>query len=56
VIPIPGTKKVRYLQENVAAVDIVLSEGDLAAINAALPAGAAAGERYAPEGMRTLNG
>ena len=56
VIPIPGTKKVRYLEENVAAADIVLSEGDLAAIGTALPAGAAAGDRYAPEGMRTLNG
>ena len=54
VIPIPGTKKVRYLQENAAAADIVLRGDALAAINAALPAGAAAGERYAPEGMRTL--
>ena len=56
VIPIPGTKKVRYLEENVAAVDIVLGKDDLAAIDKALPAGAAVGERYAPEGMRALNG
>ena len=56
VIPIPGTKKVRFLQENVAAADIVLSGDDLAAISAALPAGAASGERYAPEGMRALDG
>ena len=56
VIPIPGTKKVRYIEENAAAVDIVLSEDDLTAIDKALPAGAAAGERYAPEGMRALNG
>jgi aryl-alcohol dehydrogenase-like predicted oxidoreductase len=55
VIPIPGTKKVRYLEENVAAVDIVLTAADLAAIDKALPAGAAVGERYAPDGMRALN-
>jgi len=55
VIPIPGTKKVRYLEENVAAVDIDLSADDLAGIDRALPAGAALGERYVPEGMRALN-
>jgi len=55
VIPIPGTKKVRYLEENVAAADIVLTAADLAAIDQALPAGAVIGERYAPEGMRALN-
>ena len=55
VIPIPGTKKVRYLEENAAAADIVLNEADLAAIDQALPAGSAIGERYAPEGMRALN-
>ena len=56
IIPIPGTKKVRYLEENVAAAEIILSRDELAAIDRALPAGAAAGERYAPEGMRALNG
>ncbi len=55
IIPIPGTKKLRYLEENVAAAAIVLSEDELAAIDQALPAGAAIGERYAPDGMRTLN-
>ncbi len=55
VIPIPGTKKVRYLEENVQAVDIVLNKSDIAAIDEALPAGAASGERYAPEGMLALN-
>lgn len=55
VIPIPGTKKVRYLEENVAAAKIVLTAADLAAIDQALPAGAVIGERYAPEGMRALN-
>ena len=56
VIPIPGTKKVRYVEENVAAADILPSKQDLAAIDDALPAGAASGERYAPEAMRALNG
>ncbi len=56
VIPIPGTKKVRYLEENVAASSLVLSEAELAAIDEAVPAGAAAGSRYAPEGMRAVNG
>ena len=56
VIPIPGTKKVRYVWENVAAADILPSKQDLAAIDDALPAGAASGERCAPEAMRALNG
>ena len=47
--------KVRYLWENVPAVVIVLAQEELAAIEQALPAGAATGERYAPEGMRALN-
>jgi aryl-alcohol dehydrogenase-like predicted oxidoreductase len=46
VVPIPGTKRVRYLEENVAAADVVLSADDLARIDAAAPVGAAAGERY----------
>ncbi len=56
LIPIPGTKKVRYLEENVAAADMALSQAELAAIDDALPAGAAAGERYAAEAMLVLNG
>jgi aryl-alcohol dehydrogenase-like predicted oxidoreductase len=47
VVPIPGTKHVRYLEENVAAVDVELSAGDLARIEEAFPKGATAGERYA---------
>ena len=56
VIPIPGTKKVRYVEKSVAAADILPSKQDLAAIDDALPAGAASGERYAPEAMRALIG
>jgi aryl-alcohol dehydrogenase-like predicted oxidoreductase len=47
IVPIPGTKHVRYIEENVAAVDIELSADDLARIGEAFPKGATAGERYA---------
>src|SRR3954454_9527296 len=47
VVPIPGTKRLRYLEENVAAVDVRLSEDDLARIHAAAPVGGTAGDRYA---------
>ncbi len=46
VVPIPGTKRRSYLEENVAALDVVLSDEDLAAIEAIFPAGAGAGDRY----------
>ncbi|MCW2850339.1 MAG: aldo/keto reductase, partial [Nocardioides sp.] len=46
VVPIPGTKRVRYLEENVAAADVELSAEDVAALEAAVPRGAVAGERY----------
>jgi aryl-alcohol dehydrogenase-like predicted oxidoreductase len=55
VVPIPGTRRTANLEENVAALDIELTAEDLAAIEQAAPAGVAAGERYAPHGMRTLN-
>jgi aryl-alcohol dehydrogenase-like predicted oxidoreductase len=47
IVPIPGTKHVRYLEENAAAVDVELTAGDLARIEEAFPKGATAGERYA---------
>jgi len=56
IVPIPGTKQRRYLEQNVAAVDLVLSAAELAELAAAFPLGAAAGERYTPESMRALNG
>ncbi len=55
IIPIPGTKQVRLLEENVKALDVVLSKDDLVAIDKAMPSGAASGERYAADGMRALN-
>jgi aryl-alcohol dehydrogenase-like predicted oxidoreductase len=50
IVPIPGTKRRTYLEENVAAVDILLSAADLARIAEIAPRGAAAGQRY-PEAM-----
>ncbi|WP_199435125.1 aldo/keto reductase [Qaidamihabitans albus] len=54
VVPIPGTKRRRYLEENVAAVDIELSEADRRAIEKAVPADAVAGDRYHEDAMRLL--
>jgi aryl-alcohol dehydrogenase-like predicted oxidoreductase len=47
VVPIPGTKRVRYLEENAGALAVVLTAQDLAAIEAAVPAGAVVADRYA---------
>jgi len=55
IVPIPGTKRVRYLEEDVAAVHVRLTADDLAAIDAAAPAGVAAGERYPAAGMARVN-
>jgi aryl-alcohol dehydrogenase-like predicted oxidoreductase len=46
VVPIPGTKRVRYLEENVGALGVELTADDLAAIEAAVPRDAVVGERY----------
>ena len=46
VVPIPGTKRVPYLEENVAALDVVLTPDDLRRLEEAVPAGAVVGERY----------
>jgi len=53
VVPIPGTKRRTYLEENLAAVDVQLTAEDLARIDAEVPA--AAGDRYDRTGMTTVN-
>ena len=53
IVPIPGTKRPKYLEENVAAVGIALTDEDLRRIEEAAPKGAASGERYAD--MSTVN-
>ena len=55
IVPIPGTKHVRYLEENVKAVDLRLTPQELARIDRALPPGSASGTRYPEPGMRTVN-
>ena len=55
IVPIPGTKRRRYLEENVAALDVTLSPEDLAAIEEIAPPGAAAGDRYTAENMGRVN-
>ena len=55
IVPIPGTKRRKYLEENAAAADITLTEEDLRRIEEAMPKGSAAGERYAKRQMRAVN-
>jgi aryl-alcohol dehydrogenase-like predicted oxidoreductase len=54
IVPIPGTKRRTLLEENAGAADVELGAADLEALNAAFPAGVAAGDRYPPGGMRRL--
>jgi aryl-alcohol dehydrogenase-like predicted oxidoreductase len=56
VVPIPGTKRRAYLEENAAAIGIELTAEDLRRIEEVAPKGGTAGGRYGEEGMRTLNG
>ena len=53
IVPIPGTKRRTYLEENVAATEVELTDEDLARIDAELPE--AAGDRYDEAGMRAVN-
>ena len=55
VVPIPGTKRRKYLEENAAAADITLTGEDLRRVEEAIPRGSAAGERYSEQMMRTVN-
>ena len=55
IVPIPGTKKVKYLEENASAVKIKLTEEDLKKLNGAAPFGFTKGPRYAPHAMKALN-
>jgi aryl-alcohol dehydrogenase-like predicted oxidoreductase len=56
IVPIPGTKRRHFLEENVGAIDVQLTGDDLARIDAIAPRGVAAGTRYAEGGMRAVNG
>jgi aryl-alcohol dehydrogenase-like predicted oxidoreductase len=54
IVPIPGTKRRTYLDENVRALGVKLDADDLARIDRAIPPGAASGERYAPNALRAV--
>jgi aryl-alcohol dehydrogenase-like predicted oxidoreductase len=55
IVPIPGTKQRRYLEQNVGALDVELTRSDLETIDEVAPKGVAAGERYHEAGMRTID-
>lgn len=55
IVPIPGTKRVKYLEENVAAVNVKLGAEDLLEIEQTLPKGAVAGDRYTEQMQRLID-
>ena len=55
VVPIPGTKRRKYLEQNIDGLGVQLTDEDLRRIDSIVPRGAAAGDRYAPQGMTTVN-
>lgn len=55
LVPIPGTRRIGNLEENVGALDVTLTTADLDRIETVAPRGVAAGERYAPQGMAALH-
>jgi aryl-alcohol dehydrogenase-like predicted oxidoreductase len=54
IVPIPGTKRRKYLEENAKAADIQLTPDDLRRVEEVAPKGSFAGQRYAPEGMAAI--
>ena len=54
IVPIPGTKRRKYLEENAGALDVKLTADDVARIDRAIPPGAASGARYAPHALRAV--
>ena len=55
IVPIPGTKRRKYLEENAAALDVQLNAEDLRRLTEAFPHGAAAGLRYTEQMMKAVN-
>ncbi len=55
IVPIPGTKRRTYLEENLGALDVALSPDDIARLDRALPPGAAAGTRYPAAQMQAVH-
>jgi len=55
IVPIPGTRHIKYLDENIGALEVKLTQDDLRRLDEILPPGAAAGTRYHARGMETIN-
>ena len=55
LVPIPGTKRRKYLEENAGAVNVVLTDADIAELEAAVPQAEIVGERYAPGSLKTID-
>jgi aryl-alcohol dehydrogenase-like predicted oxidoreductase len=55
VVPIPGTKHRKYLEENAGALNVRLSESDLRRIDQSFPVGAASGERYPEQALAAVH-
>jgi len=55
IVPIPGTKQIKYVDENLGAADVALTPEELREIDTVLPVGAAAGDRYHAQAMAAVN-
>ncbi|MEP6687562.1 MAG: aldo/keto reductase [Gemmatimonadales bacterium] len=55
IVPIPGTKQRKYLEENIRAIEVELSDADLGELDEVAPRGVAAGERYNAASMKTID-
>jgi aryl-alcohol dehydrogenase-like predicted oxidoreductase len=55
IVPIPGTKRVKYLEDNFGSVKVRLTPEELSQISALLPAGSTSGDRYHPQAMKAID-
>ena len=55
IVPIPGTKRIKYLEENAGAIRVKLMQGDLDRLEAVMPKDAVSGQRYHEAGMNAVN-
>jgi aryl-alcohol dehydrogenase-like predicted oxidoreductase len=55
IVPIPGTKRVKYLDDNLASIKVRLAPEELSQIGAILPLGAASGDRYHAQAMKAID-
>ena len=55
IVPIPGTKRVKFLDDDLGAINVRLTSEELAQIDAGLPVGAASGERYHAQAMKAID-